>query len=419
MHAAPLLNRTLLTLMAGHFTVDLYSGVLPVLYPILRERFALDLAAVGLFATTFTAAASLSQPLFGVAIDRWGSRALAPLAVAWMASFLALLGFMPGYGTVLAVAVLAGLGSGAYHPLGAANVAAVTDPARINTAMSLYTIGGTSGFALGPLVGALVFGLFGPGGALLLLPFGLLVAVRLALGLGDIDHRRRAAPGGGAAGRQAIRWRPLLAVLAVVMLRSWVVLVLIAFIPILYKDLGWSARFYSPLLFTVIIAGSTGTFLGGLLADRIGRRPVIVGSLALLGPAIWLFLAFPGPGSFALGALAGFLADASLPVTLTLAQGLVPGRVGMTSGLILGLGFVTGGVGVSITGALADRIGLAQALATLPALLVVALLLTPLVPGDVPAPMAARDEGQGARGEGPALDAAKGQAQAVPMHGDS
>jgi FSR family fosmidomycin resistance protein-like MFS transporter len=93
-------------------------------------------------------------------------------------------------------------------------------------------------------------------------------------------------------------------------------------------------------------------------------------------------LAFPGPGAFFLGALVGFVADFSLPSTLTLAQGLMPGRVGVTSGLILGIGFVTAGIGVSITAALADRIGLTEALAFLPLLLILALVLTFFLPHD-------------------------------------
>lgn len=389
MRGGGLLNRALLTLMAGHFTVDLYAGLLPVLYPLLRERYALDLRETGLIATIFTAAASLSQPLFGFVADRAGNRWLAPLAVGWMAAFFALLGFAPGYGTLVALVVLAGLGSGAYHPQGAANAAAAVPPARLNIAMSLYTVGGTSGFALGALVGALVASAFGLHGPLALLPFGAGVALWMAIQFaprpaGDVRQRdpSSAVAGGASQGPVAVQWRPLLAILGIVMVRSWVFLTITSLAALLYSGLGYGPRFYSPLVFTLIIAGSLGTLCGGWLADRIGRRPVIAGSLALLGPAIWLFLALPGPAAFALGALVGFLADASLSPTLTLAQGLVPGRAGVTSGLILGLGFVTGGIGVSITGAVGDRIGLTAALALLPALLVVAFVLLLFVPRD-------------------------------------
>lgn len=386
MRAGALLNRRLLMLMAGHFTVDHYSGLLPVMYPLLRDRFALDLGAVGLIATVYTAALSLSQPLFGLLVDRFGSRWLGPLAVLWMGGFFTLIGFATTYPMLLGAAVLAALGSGAYHPMGASNVPLVSPPERLNTAFSFFTVGGTSGFAIGPLVGALLFGTLGLRGPIVLLPLALLAAGWLAVGLGAIDRRRAGRQAQADAGpARALQLRPLLAVLGIVMLRSWAFMVLTTFLPILYRGLGFGAGFYSPLLFVVIISGSFGTIVGGLAADRFSRRTAIVVSLALLGPAIWLLLAFPGPGAFFLGALVGFVADFSLPATLTLAQGLMPGRVGVTSGLILGVGFVTGGLGVSITGAIADRIGLTSALALLPLLLIAALALTFLLPHDRPA----------------------------------
>jgi FSR family fosmidomycin resistance protein-like MFS transporter len=386
MRAGSLLNRRLLMLMAGHFTVDHFSGLLPVMYPILRDRFALDLGAIGLIATVYTAALSLSQPLFGLLVDRFGSRWLGPVAVLWMGGFFVLIGFASSYPLILVAAVLAALGSGAYHPLGASNVPLVSPPGRLNTAFSLFTVGGTSGFAIGPLVGALLFGTLGLRGPVVLLPLALAVAIWLAFGLGAIDRRREGQRAQAEAGpARALQLRPLLALVGIVMLRSWVFMVLTTFLPILYRSFGYGPQFYSPLLFVVIISGSVGTIFGGLMADRFSRRTAIVVSVTLLGPAIWTLLAFPGPGAFFLGVLVGFIADFSQPATLTLAQGFMPGRVGVTSGLILGVGFVTGGVGVSITGAVADRIGLTPALALLPFLLIVALALTFLLPHDRPA----------------------------------
>jgi FSR family fosmidomycin resistance protein-like MFS transporter len=402
MRAASLVNRALLTLMAGHFTVDLLGGVLTVTYPLLRDRFSLDLAAIGLVATLFTASFSLSQPLFGYVIDRFDTRYLAGAAVAWMALFVALLGLAPSYPVLLILAVLAGLGSGAYHPQGATGAIAVTGGRRANTVISLYTIGGTSGYSLGPLIGAALLALFGLNGPAAILPFALAVALWLTIELGWRGQLRRPQAAttdvrraGGVEERAPIRWKTLLAVLGVVMLRSWTFLVLVTFIPFLYRGYGYDSRFYSPLLFAVIIAGSAGTFCGGLVADRVGRLPVIVGSLLLLGPAIWLFLRFPGPAAFPLGILMGFIGDSSLSATFTLAQDQIPGRVGMISGIILGIGFVTGGVGVSLTGALADRVGLLTALALLPLLLLLALVLTLFLP---------RGERVRARGVGGAPD---------------
>jgi FSR family fosmidomycin resistance protein-like MFS transporter len=380
-----LLNRGLLMLMAGHFTVDHLSGLLPVMYPLLRERFALDLAATGLIATICTASISLSQPFFGLFVDRFGTRTLGWIAVAWMGIFFSMIGFAPNYPLVLVAGVLAGLGSGAFHPLGVVNVPVVSDARRANTALSLHTVGGTAGYALGPLVGAVLFSVFGLRGPIVLLPLAIGVSIWLWRGLGPLEERRKARTARIAAGEtRAMQLRPLLAVLGVVMLRSWCFMVLVSFLPILYLSLGYSAAFYSPLLFVVLISGSLGTILGGLFADRFNRRPAIVVSLVLLAPAIWLLLAFPGPAAFFFGILVGIVADFSLPAIMTKAQELMPGRAGMTTGLILGIGFVTGGFGVSITGAVADRIGLTQALMLMPILLAFALALTLFIPSDQP-----------------------------------
>lgn len=386
MREARLLNRGLLMLMAGHFTVDHFSGLLPVMIPLLRERFALDLAATGLIVTLVTASTSLSQPFFGLFVDRFGTRTLGWIAVAWMGFFFTLIGFAPNYPLVLVAGVLAGFGSGAFHPLGLVNVPVVSNPRRFNTALSLHTVGGTGGYALGPLVGAVLFSAFGLRGPIVLLPLAIGVAIWLARGLGPIEERRRARTARIAAGEtRAMQLRPLLAIIGVVMLRSWCFMVLVNFLPILYLSLGYGAAFYSPLLFVVLISGSIGTVLGGLFADRFNRRLAIIGSLVLLAPAIWLMLAFPGPGAFFFGVLVGIVADFSLPSIMTMAQELMPGRVGVTSGLIIGVGFVTGGFGVSITGAVADHIGLTRALMLMPILLAMALGLTLFVPSDVKA----------------------------------
>ena len=185
MGEAKLLNRGLLMLMAGHFTVDHFSGLLPVMIPLLRERFSLDLAATGLIVTLVTSSLSLSQPFFGLFVDRFGTRTLGWIAVVWMGFFFTLIGLAPNYPLVLVAGVLAGLGSGAFHPLGLVNVPVVSNPRRFNTALSLHTVGGTGGYALGPLVGAVLFSVFGLRGPILLLPLAVGVSIWFARGLGS------------------------------------------------------------------------------------------------------------------------------------------------------------------------------------------------------------------------------------------
>jgi MFS transporter, FSR family, fosmidomycin resistance protein len=349
---AVLRNRPLLMLMLGHFTVDCYVGLLPVLYPLLIGRFALNLTTVGLVSTAYVGASSLAQPFFGWLADRTNTR-LIGLALIWTAAMFALAGFAPSFPLLVLLAGAAGLGSGAYHPFGALNASAVIPAPQRNTAMSIYVSGGTLGVALGPLIGAVLFTLLGMRGtAAMLLP-------GLAIGMWLIhDMRKRSQPpsasGTRASGGAAVALLPLLAVIVVMMSRTWTVFSIEAFVPTWYESLGYPASFYGPLATTVVLASAAGTVGCGSLADRFGRRAVIIGALAISIPAVLLFARFPGPLGFLSGALVGLSAASTGPLMLVMAQQLMAHRAGMASGLILGLGFVTGAIGVPFTGMLAD-----------------------------------------------------------------
>ncbi|MBX6341658.1 MAG: MFS transporter, partial [Thermomicrobiaceae bacterium] len=270
--------------------------------------------------------------------------------------------------------------SGAYHPLGASNAAAVTGDLQRNTAMSIYTVGGTSGYALGPLLGALAFGLFGRQGTIALLPVGLLAATLVLrslarLGIGGPRPERALQ-----ATREPIYWRALLPVLGVVMLKNWVYLSVLTFVPLWYREMGYGSAFYGALTSLVIACGAVGTIVGGLLGDRLSERSVLMASLTLALPALFLFVGVPGPIALVTGPLFGMLSDSSLSITLVMAQRCLPGRVGLASGFILGMGFVTGGIGVPITGRLADRIGTPSALMVVSLLLAAAIACALLIP---------------------------------------
>src|SRR5438132_5826427 len=160
----------LITLMLGHLTVDSYVGIIPVLYPVLIGRFDLNFATVGLISLAYSGTAAISQPLFGVIADRYGTR-LTGISLAWTAITFALVGFVPTFPLLVALACASGLGSGAFHPFGALDVRALLPKKNRSTGMSIYVTAGTIGVALGPLIGIAVFGLFGlHGTGVLLLP---------------------------------------------------------------------------------------------------------------------------------------------------------------------------------------------------------------------------------------------------------
>ena len=349
-------NGKLLTLMLGHLTVDSYVGVLPVFYPLLIGRFNLSLATVGLVSLAYGGTAAVSQPLFGVIADRYGTR-LTGVALGWTALTFSLAGFVPTFPLLLVLACASGLGSGAFHPLGALDVRALLPVRGRSTGMSIYVTAGTVGLALGPLIGILVFGLLGIHGTILLVIPGIAGGAYL---LWRMRGSAGAAAGRKALGaaRGAIPLVPVAVVIGVMMSRSWTVCVFQAFTPTWYRELGYGPAFYGPLATTLVLASAVGTVGCGTIADRYGRRTVIIGTLVLSIPAVLLFAMFPGPWAFGSAILIGFLAASTAPLMLLMAQQLMAHRAGLASGLVMGLGFVTGAVGVPITGAIADRIGL-------------------------------------------------------------
>jgi MFS transporter, FSR family, fosmidomycin resistance protein len=372
-------NARVLTLMLGHFTVDSYAGVTPVLYPLLIQRFQLSFETVGLTSLAYTGVSSVSQPLFGWLADRFGTR-YTGFALAWTAICYSAIGLAPSFPVLLLLAAGAGLGSGAFHPNGALNVSAALDERRRNAGMSIYVTGGTLGVALGPLLGVAAFYLLGLRGTTLLVAPGIVIGAFLLRQLGALHMTSRApAPAGPP---RAIPLLALAVVIGLMMSRSWTVFVLESFAPTWYKTLGYPATFYGPLATTIVLASAVGTVGAGGLADRYGRRAVIVGSLVVSVPAVLLYASFPGPQGFLTGALVGLLAASTGPLMLVMAQQLMSRRAGLASGLVLGLGFVTGAIGVPVTGAIADRFGLQPAMELQALIVLVTIPLGLLLPSE-------------------------------------
>ena len=373
-------NGRLLTLMLGHFTVDSYVGVIPVLYPLLIGRFHLSLATVGLVSLAYGGMAAISQPLFGLIADRFGTR-FTGLALAWTAVTFAVVGFVNSFPLLLALALASGLGSGAFHPLGALDVRELLPAWRRSLGMSVYVTAGTVGVAAGPLIGILLFGAFGIHGT------GWLVLPGLATGgylLWRMRNRAAAATAAvrQAVGRQAVPIFALAAVIGVMMSRSWTVNVFQAFTPTWYRELGYGPAFYGPLATTLVLASAVGTVGCGSLADRYGRRTVIIVTLVLTIPAVLLFTLYPGPWAFGSAILIGFLAASTAPLLLLMAQQLMAARAGLASGLVMGLGFVTGAIGVPINGAIADAVGLQKSLMSHVLLVIVTIALAWFLPSE-------------------------------------
>jgi FSR family fosmidomycin resistance protein-like MFS transporter len=324
--------------------------------------------------------AAVSQPLFGALADRFGTR-FTGLTLVWTALTFSLVGFVTTFPLLVLLALASGLGSGAFHPMGALDVRALLPAWRRSIGMSIYVTAGTVGVAVGPLIGIFAFHAFGLHGTGLLLIPGVVAG-------GYLLWRMRIAAPSTASARGIVAAMPrapvfaLAVVIGVMMSRSWTVSVFQAFTPTWYQQLGYGPEFYGPLATTLVLASAVGTVGCGTLADRYGRRVVILATLVLSAPAILLFTAYPGPWAFASAILIGFLAASTAPLMLLMAQQLMVSRAGLASGLVMGLGFVTGAIGIPINGAIADHIGLQWSLMTHVVLVIGTIALAWFLPSE-------------------------------------
>src|SRR5256712_4692727 len=230
-------NGKLLALMLGHLTVDSCVGAIRVLYPLLIGRFPLSLATVGLVSLAYGGTAAISQPLFGLLADRFGTR-LTGLALAWTAVTFSVVGFVDSFPLLLTLALASGLGSGAFHPLGALDVRGLLPTWRRSLGMSIYVTAGTVGVAAGPLLGILLFGAYGVHGTGFLVLSGLVTGGHLLC-----PTRGRAGPVTAAVRHAGVTtpgpgFAPAV-VIGAMMSRSWTVNVFQAFTPTWYEQLGY------------------------------------------------------------------------------------------------------------------------------------------------------------------------------------
>lgn len=366
----------LIVLAAGHFTVDMHSGSLPSLFPVLRTTYGISYTQVGFLMLISQITSSVIQPLFGLISDRIATRWLLPTSLAITSAGLLVIGTAQTYPMVMAGVIVMGMGIAAYHPE-ASKLAHYVGGQRKGKAMSIFAIGGNIGIGFGPALMGLGLALWGMRGTLLFVPVTL-VAISLVM-----RHLQRLyaheAQGAVAAKAQesdtaqpakATQWKTVGLLLFIIFLRSGAHASILAFIPMYYTDyLGHSGTYSSMLLTTFLLAGALGTFLGGPASDRLGPRMIILGSLAAATPFIAL-LSFTSGGvlPFVLMALIGCSLISSFAVTTVLGQSLLANNVGLASGLTLGFGVGTGGITATALGWMADRWGLASSLVAVAAI---------------------------------------------------
>ncbi|HYV17247.1 MAG TPA: MFS transporter [Conexibacter sp.] len=376
-------RRGILTLSSGHACVDVAQGAVPALLPFLIRDRGYSYAAAAALVFAMTGASSLLQPLFGFLADRRSLPWLLPGGVVLAAAGIATAGLVSSYPLTFTAVALAGLGVGAYHPEGA-RYANYVSGSRRASGMSLYSVGGNVGFALGPiLVTPLVLALGLHGTVWLLVPM-LTIAALLARELPRLRSfhpERRSDAASHAAAAVPDRWAPFARIAGIAAVRSGAYYGLQAFVPAYFiTHFDSSTGVANAALTTILVAGALGTLVGGRLADRLGRRRILVACNCVLTPLMLLALVVGEPAAFALLALVGFFTVGTFSITVVLGQEYLPNRIGVASGITLGAAIGAGGAMAALLGVLADQVGLRPVLLILAALPLPALALSLALP---------------------------------------
>ena len=379
------------TLSAGHLCTDIAQGSVPALLPFLIAQDHLSYAAASALVLAATISSSVIQPLFGHLSDRLSLAWLMPLGPALGGLGIALAGVAPDYGLLFAAILLSGVGIAAFHPEGS-RFANYVSGARRASGMSLFSVGGNVGFALGPVVvtpALLVFGLHGT--LLVLVPTGLMAAV-LAYELPKLKRFRTDVVAGRVRrGDEPEAWGAFGVLAGVIAVRSFIYFGLVTFIPLYFiHELHASKALGNAALSAMLLGGAVGTLIGGPLADRFGRRAVLIGSMLSIPPLVVGLLLSGQALGIVFAALAGAATIATFAVTIVMGQEFLPGRLGVSAGVTIGLSIGLGGLGAPLLGVLADAHGLGSVFETVAVLPVLALLLTFALPSRVPRARAAR-----------------------------
>ncbi|ROM34179.1 MFS transporter [Pseudomonas poae] len=360
---SPLVMRVLGACALAHLINDLIQAVLPSIYPMLKANYGLSFTQVGLITLTFQLTASLLQPWIGYHTDRHPKPWLLPAGMVCTLIGILMLAFVGSFPAILLAAALVGVGSSTFHPE-TSRVARLASGGRYGLAQSTFQVGGNTGSAFGPLLAAAIiipygqthiawFGLFAVFAILVL--YGLSRWYRHHLNLFKLKQGTQATHG-LSKGRVTFA----LVVLAILVFsKYWYMTSLTSYFTFyLIEKFQLSVASSQMYLFLFLGAVAVGTFAGGPIGDKIGRKKVIW--FSILGAAPFT-LALPYVDLFwtaVLSVVIGFIIASAFSAIVVYAQELVPGNVGMIAGIFFGLMFGFSGIGAALLGLLADSHGI-------------------------------------------------------------
>ncbi len=356
MSKSPTAFRVLAAISVCHFLNDLMQSLIPAVYPILKQTYGLDFGQIGLITLTSSLTSSILQPLVGIYSDRRPTPFALPIGMGFTLFGLLLLSIAPSYSLVLLAVGLLGIGSAVFHPE-SSRVARMASGGKHGMAQSLFQVGGNAGSSTGPLLAALIVL---PSGQHSIALFSLVALVGIAIlfrvgtwyKANHEAHSQRAK----LLVKSSRKVGLAMFVLIVLMISKFVYFSSLTTYYTFYLIAKFHVAVQSAQLYLFLFLGAVaaGTFIGGPIGDRIGRKAVIWCSV--LGPLPFT-LALPYANLFwtsVLSVAIGLIMASAFSAILVYAQELVPGKIGTISGLFFGLAFGIAGIGAAALGQLAD-----------------------------------------------------------------
>ena len=338
-----------------HFIGDFYISFVNPLLPVFVEKFSLTLTQVGLMVGISRLLAFIVQPPVGYLADHYRTRFFVLGGPLLAIVFIPLVGIAPAFLVLILFVSMGSIGSSMFHPVVAGMVSTYSGR-HFGFSMSIFNMGGTLAFAVGPLFIAYFVSSYGLWKAPYTMVLGLAVMALLFRIIPLPQGEGLENLGFVGSLRQVLGtvWKSIVLIWIVMVLRTFVAHSFLTFIPVLYAREGYSLVSIGTMVSLFTVAGTISGLLAGHLSDRIGYKPIFYSAFGLTTPSLYLLLYLPGNWIYFSVFWAGFFAMATLPLGVAMAQELAPRGRSMVSSLMMGLAFGTGGMMTPVTGMLAD-----------------------------------------------------------------
>ncbi|MFC1885755.1 MFS transporter [Thermodesulfobacteriota bacterium] len=347
--------KVIVALTMVHFIGDFYASFINPLLPAFEEQFSLSLMQVGLITGTSRLLAFIVQPSVGYLADNYRTRWFVLGGPLLAIFFISLVGAAPNFSVLLLFICLGSIGTSMYHPPAAGMITTYAGR-HFGTSMSIFHLGGTISFGLGPFFITYLVGTYGLGVTPLTMVIGLGVMVYLFFIVPHPQGEGLSKYGFLGSIREALGavWKSIVIIWLVMVLRAFVGQSFQTFVPVMLVQEGYSLISAGAMIACFSLAGALGGLLAGYISDKIGYRYVFMGSFFLTTPCLYLLLLLPGNWVYLGSGLSGFFLMAMLPMGVALAQELAPKGKSLVSSLMMGLAFGAGGMMAPVTGSFAD-----------------------------------------------------------------